>query len=192
MLPETLDVLYTVLDAFNEVGIRYFIGGSLASAYYGVTRSTLDADIVADLRIDQIEALADVLKDEFYADLGMLRSAVNNQSSFNLIHLQTIFKVDVFILKKRPFDQIQFERRISQILSSDSDKRAYITTAEDIVLAKLEWFRMGGEVSDRQWRDILGVMKVQGESLERDYLWRWAAELGVADLLKKAFQETGE
>jgi len=102
-----------------------------------------------------------------------------------------MFKVDVFITKKRKFDLVQFTRREQQVVANAPERKVYITTAEDIVLAKLEWYRMGGEVSDRQWGDIQGVLKVQGERLDRDYLRYWADDLGVADLLDKALQEAG-
>jgi hypothetical protein len=100
--------------------------------------------------------------------------------------LKTSFKVDIFVLRQRPFDQVQLDRRISQVLATDPERRAYICSPENIVLAKLEWYRMGGEVSDRQWRDILGVLKLLTDRLDRNYLKKWAGELDVADLLRKA------
>jgi hypothetical protein len=118
----------------------------------------------------------------------MMSDAIQRLSSFNVIHIPTMFKVDVFILKRRSFDHVQFQRRISQVFASDPETRAYTTTAEDIVLAKLEWYRMGGEVSDRQWRDILGVLKVQSGRLDLKYLQHWAGELRVVDLLEHALR----
>jgi hypothetical protein len=189
MLPETVRVMLRVVDAFDRLSIPYLVGGSMASALYGVSRSTVDADLVAEINPDKVDALVASLNEEFYADAEMIRNAIDHHSSFNLIHLSTGFKVDIFIQKDRPFDRLQLQRRILHVLSQEPERKAFISTAEDIILAKLEWYRMGGETSDRQWRDILGVIRVQSGRLDLEYLQRWAAELGVADLLQEALKE---
>jgi len=102
-----------------------------------------------------------------------------------------MFKVDVFVCEQRPFDQAQFERRKAQVIATDPERTAYVASAEDTVLAELERYRMGGDASERQWRDMLGVLKVQGERLDLAYLRQWAAALGVADLLESALTEVG-
>ena len=191
MLPESVSVLMVVVNVFERLHIPYLVGGSMASALYGVVRSTLDADIVADLHLEKVGALIKALGVDFYTDEAMIQDAIHHQSSFNLIHLKTMFKVDVFIRKDRPYDRVQFERRVEQVFATNPEQKVFILTAEDIILAKLEWYRMGGEVSDRHWRDILGVLTVQADRLDRDYLRKWAVELGVADLLQRAFKETG-
>jgi len=117
-----------------------------------------------------------------------MRNAIRKHRSFNLIHLDTMFKVDVFIAQPRDFDRAQLARRQLYLLSEDPERHAYVASAEDIVLAKLEPYRRGGEVSDRQWRDVLGVLKVQGERLDRDYVHRMAVGLGVEDLLSSALE----
>jgi len=190
MLPESVSVLMLVVGVFEHLRIPYLIVGSMASALYGVARSTLDVDIVAKLHQEQVDALVKALGDDFYADDEMIRDAIRHRSSFNLIHLKTIFKVDVFICKERPFDRIQFERRVEQKFTTNREQKAFMTTAEDIILAKLEWYLLGSEVSDRQWRDILGVLKVQAGRLDMDYLRHWAVELNVADLLQRALKES--
>jgi hypothetical protein len=98
--------------------------------------------------------------------------------------------VDVFIRKERPFDRVQFQRRVEQLFATNPEQKAFMTTAEDIILAKLEWYRLGNGISDRQWRDILGVLKVQAGRLDLDYLRKWAQELKVADLLQRALKES--
>ena len=186
MLSEPIAVTLGVIEALVGLGVPYLIGGSLASAVHGVARATVDADLVADLRPEHAEPLARALGDAFYADVETIRDAIRQRSHFNVIHLETMFKVDVFVHKQRPFDQAQFERRADQVVATDPDRTAYVASAEDTILTKLEWYRLGGDVSERQWRDALGVLKVQGERLDTVYLRRWASALGVADLLEEA------
>jgi len=101
VIAEQIAVTLLVIDALEKLGVRYLIGGSLASAIYGVPRATMDADLVADLRVEHAEALARALADAFYVDAEMIRDAVRQQRSFNVIHLETAFKVDVFVRSNR-------------------------------------------------------------------------------------------
>jgi len=192
MLPEPVAVTLLVIEALEASDVPYLIGGSLASAVHGVARATVDTDLVADLRPEHAQPLAQALADAFYVDVESIQDAIRRHSSFNVIHLEMMFKVDVFVRKQRPFDQAQFDRRVAQVIATEPERTAYVASAEDTVLAKLEWFRMGGEVSERQWRDVLGVLKVQGERLDRDYLRRWAQTLKVGDLLERALNEAGQ
>lgn len=191
MLTEQIAVITRVTGVLETLGIPYVIGGSFASAVHGVMRATMDADLVVDLRMDQSAPLAQAMDTDFYADLEMIRDAIRQHSSFNLVHLDTMFKVELFVARSRDFDRSQLARRQLHLLSEEPERRAYVASAEDIVLARLEWYRLGGEVSDRHWRDVLGVIQVQGDRLDRGYMRRMAAGLGVADLLSRAFEEAG-
>lgn len=189
MPDEPVVVALQVIDALEALGVPYMIGGSLASAVYGVARSTLDVDLVADLKMDLAEPLANALRDAFYVDVESIRDAIQRRSSFNLIHLETMFKVDVFVLKRRPYDQAEFDRRTEQVVAAEPERSACVASAEDTALTKLEWYRLGGEGSERQWRDVLGVLRAQEGQLDLAYLRMWAPELGVADLLERALLE---
>lgn len=186
---ESTRITLLVTQTLEQIGIVYAVGGSLASSLHGVMRSTLDVDIVADMRLEHIPPLVAALAEEFYADDEMMRDAIKRHSSFNLIHYETAFKVDIFVRKLRPFDQMQLERRRTSVIANDPERSIYVTSPEDTVLAKLEWYRLGGEVSDRQWRDILGVLKTRAGELDLDYLHTWARELKVSDLLERVLQE---
>ena len=149
----------------------------------------MDVDLVAALERRHVSPFVSALQAKFYVDEATVHQAIQRRSSFNLIHLETMVKVDVFIPKDRPFDRQQLANRIAERVTVDSGDTIWILTAEDVILAKLDWFRQGGEASERQWRDVLGVVKTQGEQLDREYLRRWAGQLNVADLLERALQE---
>jgi hypothetical protein len=171
--------------------VEYLIGGSVASSVFGEPRQTVDADLVARLVARHARPLVDALGGNFYADLPSILGAIQNQSSFNLIHLVTMTKVDVFVRWRDPFAQSQFSRRQKKSVGDGTGLDFFFSSPEDTVLAKLEWYQKGGGVSDRQWRDLLGVLKVQKAALDRGYLEHWAKELGVAALLKRALVDAG-
>lgn len=189
MLSEPVVVTLQVTEAIESLGVPYVIGGSMASTAHGRIRTTLDVDIVADLQPAHVDTLVQALGEAFYVDANAARNAIQHRSSFNLIHLETMFKVDIFIPKDRPFDRQQLARREKQVIGTDPDQMAYVASAEDIILAKLEWYRLGGEVSERQWRDIQGILEVSGNRLDQAYLRHWAAMLNISDLLEQALAE---
>ncbi len=190
MSQDPLAVTLMVIDALDSLEVPYLISGSLASALHGVSRSTMDADIVAELRAEHAESFVQKLGEGFYADLDAVREAIRRRGSFNAIHLGSAFKVDVFVCGDRLFDRAQLERRVLHQVSPTAGRAAYFATAEDLVLSKLEWFRLGGESSDRQWGDVLGVLRVQASALDRTYLRHWAKELDLTDLLERALRES--
>ena len=190
-LPDIIEVTLKVVRVFEKLGIAYHIGGSLASSAFGIARTTLDVDIVADVKLEQALFIKEALKEEFYVDAEMITDAIKRQTSFNLIHYETMFKIDVFTLKNRLFDRQAFLRRLEKSVSENGSQRLFFATPEDIILNKLEWYKMEGRTSDRQWNDVLGVLKVQGRQLDMVYLKQWAEELNVSDLLEKVLEEAG-
>jgi hypothetical protein len=186
ILLDPIRITVKVTNILEKMGVHYLIGGSLASTLHGMVRTTQDADIVAELHTEHISPFVEALKDDFYLDDEMIAGAVTHRTSFNIIHRDSMFKIDIFIPRQRNFDEMQLFRARREILSQDPEIHAIVATAEDILLAKLEWFRMGGEVSERQWRDVLGVIKVQGNALDMGYLRSMAKEINVSDLLEQA------
>jgi len=189
MNDEPLAVTLLVIRALEQLHVTYFLGGSLASNFYSIARSTLDADIVVDLRLEQVDSLVQLLRPAFYIDAGAVRDAVQRRRCFNVIHLATMFKVDIFVAGEDSFTREQFSRREQQVVAQDPEQTAFVATVEDMILAKLQWYQLGGGVSDRQWRDVLEMLKACQEHLDTTYLDYWAAELGVDELLTKARQE---
>ena len=189
MLPEPIAVMQQVIDVLDNLGVPYLVGGSFASSIYGTYRATADVDLVADLRFEHVARLVQALTGQFYIDEDSVRDAIRLRRSFSAIHLATSFKVDIFIPQQRPYSPVQFERRVRQTIWTDPEYAVYLASAEDNLLAKLEGYRLGNEVSDRQWRDILGVIKTQDVRLDFAYLRQWAAALNVSDLLEKALLE---
>jgi len=180
-----------VIAALEGLGIPYYIGGSIASGVHGVYRATADMDIVADMREDQVDPFVRLLPATLYADDHMIRDAIRHRSSFNVLDSESGFKVDVFISKGRPFERSQFERRTAVPLTALGERTIYVSSAEGTVLAKLEWYRKGGEISDRQWTDILSILKVKAADTDLAYLRHWAPIIGVADLLERALNDAG-
>src|SRR5262249_15210823 len=187
---ELWDALLPVVEALETLGVAYYVGGSVASSVTGVARATLDVDLVAALPLEQAEALAAALSQDYYIDVEMIHSAVRRCGSFNVIHLASMFKVDVFVPEDTLFARANMQRRVA-LEVPEVGRTLYFCSPEDIVLHKLLWYRAGMGVSDRQWYDLQGVLRLQAQSLDWTYLQQWASELGIAVLLHRAMEEAG-
>jgi hypothetical protein len=179
--------LAAIVAALDTAGVRYFVGGSFASVVFGELRTTQDVDLIVEFEVAQVPGLVAQLEPDFFVDEELLLDAIRRRSSCNLIHRQTGFKVDLFLRRDRPFSRVEMGRARSVELLPGVPIR--VATAEDCVLSKLEWFDKGGRVSDRQWRDVLGVLKEQRGALDTEHLRRWARELGLSELLERAEME---
>ena len=184
---DPIAVAASVARVLDSLGIVHTIGGSIASSIAGEPRSTVDIDIVAALRESDVAALLSALSADFYVNDAALRRAVRERSSANLIHQATQLKVDIFVAGGTPLDEQQLRRR--QAVEIAPGRTLHVHPPEDILLQKLHWYRKGGETSERQWRDILGIIRVQAQRLDRDYLGVNAPVLDVADLLARALGE---
>ncbi|GAK60491.1 hypothetical protein U27_00388 [Candidatus Vecturithrix granuli] len=189
LLAEPIYITQRIAREFDQLGIQYLVGGSLASSLHGIPRATNDVDMVANITYAHIPDLVNALEAEFYIDAGMIHDAIQHQSSFNVIHLATMFKVDIFVLKSDGASQEEMRRRGQYQVSEIPDETLFLASAEDVIVHKLYWYQLGGNVSERQWTDVLGVLQVQGGQLDYPYLNRMAHHRGVRDLLTQAMNE---
>jgi hypothetical protein len=175
------EVVGRVVEILARLGVPCMVTGSLASNLHGVPRMTHDADLVIDVDEAQVLRLVASLEPEFYVPEPAAREAVRLRRGFNAIHLETGFKIDLLVKKDRPFSSEELRRREPGPLAG---RQVDFATAEDTILAKLEWARLGD--SDRQYGDAVGIIQVQGARLDWPHLERWASDLGLGDLLDRA------
>lgn len=172
------------------MGVVWYVGGSVASTVHGQFRATNDVVVVADLRADHARAIQSELSADHYVDEESIVDACQRRSSFNLVHYGTGLKIDVFVVPESEYAAVARSRRVRAPTGRAQDARPiWVASAEDTVLAKLEWFRRGQEVSERQWRDVQGVLRLHPTGLDVAYLRRWAPSLGVTDLVERALVE---
>lgn len=189
---EFLAVIVAFAATLDELGIPYAIVGSVASSAHGEQRATADADFIVDLSDDQAVALARKLGDSHYIDIRSIRRAIAHSRSFNVIDLATMFKLDIYVVSGRPKEMRRLANARTTQVSAGVDPLVRIASPEDTVVSKLRWFRRGGEVSEKQWTDVLGVLRVQRGRLDVDELARAADEEGVRDLLDRAVAQIDE
>jgi hypothetical protein len=186
MEKSALQVAIEVGQAIERCGGAYFLGGSLASSLQGEPRSTNDVDLVTDLSPERVADFAQTLGPEFDVDEESLADELRRRRSWNIFHLPTALKIDLFAVGVGPFDRSEFGRRRQLTVGG---RGLWVKSPEDTVLRKLLWYRSGGEVSTTQWRDVVSVLRLSSGALHDAYLDQWAASLGVADLLARARAE---
>ena len=186
---DLIDALAPVVDALRKLQVRHYVGGSLASSFHGAPRSTMDVDLVAELGEQKISDFVKCFGDEFYLSEAAIRDAVKCRTCFNLIHLPSSFKVDIFVSRERPFDLDSMHCAEPARLGDSKSVEVPIATAEDTIISKLEWFRLTNETSERQWDDVSRLLKLLGETADAAYLQRAAAAVGVEDLLKRLMRQ---
>lgn len=188
-VPDLIAALTPVVAALNQLGLRYYVGGSVASSFHGAARSTMDVDIVCELSADKVSAFVSGFGDDFYISESAIREAIQRKSCFNLIHLPTSFKVDVFVSRGRPFDTSSMDRATEESLGGDPPLEVRIATAEDSIISKLEWYRKTNETSERQWEDVTRLIRLLGSHADVGRLTEMAESVGVNDLLKRLLDE---
>lgn len=186
-----LDALVPLVDAFETYNVDYYIGGSVATIAHGVPRTTLDVDVIAEIYPHQVHVLVKTLQHDFYIQATDIHDAIIQRSSFNIIHFTSMIKIDIFLAPNRAFDRSKAQRAHDIQLTTNNSRLFHITSCEDIVLQKLEWYMLGAQISERQWHDIQGVLKIQGTSLNFPHMRHWAAQLNISELLEQALLDAG-
>lgn len=186
---DLVDALTPVVRALLALEVPHFVGGSIASSFHGATRSTMDVDLVCELTEDKVAAFVASFTEDFYVSESAIRDAVRRKSCFNLIHIPTSFKVDIFVSRGRPFDQASMRRASIERLGESKTVDVPIASAEDSIISKLEWYRLTNETSERQWDDVSRLIRLLGEMADIPYLHQAAKSVGVTDLLERLLDQ---
>jgi hypothetical protein len=185
---DVIGIALEVARAIETAGGEYFVGGSVASSLQGEPRATNDIDIVLALPLGRISAFAGLLRPRYEIDLDTLRDALLRATSCNIFFLPAVTKIDLFAVGREPYDAVEFSRRRA-VTVRQTGETLFVKSPEDTVLRKLLWFREGGGVSEKQWRDVVEVLRVSGGEMDRTYLDSWASRLALGELLEKARRE---
>lgn len=191
MVEDVLDIALLVAEAIDAVGGKYFVGGSVASSLQGEPRATNDIDLVVAMHSLRVPRFAEALGDDFEVDQQMLREALDLGRSANIFYLPLVTKIDIFGLGKSSYDEVEFSRR-RRVRIRESGEELWIKSPEDTVLRKLLWYRQGGEISNKQWRDVVEVLRICGAQIDREHLDTWAPRLQLRKLLERARSDAGE
>lgn len=188
---DLVEALAPVAAALGALGIPHFVGGSVASSFHGAARTTMDVDVVCEMGEEQVSSFIGQFDSNFYISESAVRDAVRRKSCFNMIHLPTSFKIDVFVSRGRPFDGEAMQRARPQVLGDEQRSvDVPIATAEDSIISKLEWYRLSNETSERQWDDVSRLIKLLGDQADIAYLENAAESIGLPDLLARLLSET--
>ena len=174
----------------DELGVPYALGGSMASSLLGEPRSTVDVDLAVQLDAATGEALLELVSARFYVPVDSAREAIEAHSSFNLVDTDNALKVDIFVVGDGLLDRMQIQRRVRIVVPGAPDG-IWVTSAEDQVLRKLDWFRQSGSTSERQWRDVVGILRAHGAELDAEYLSESARALDLSGELDEARRQAG-
>ncbi len=188
---DPVTVAVEVARILESLGIPYLVAGSMASTLYGEPRTTLDVDFAAHIDPAQVDPLCAALERTFYVDREGARQAARSGGLFNAIHTGTHVKVDIYARPRTGIHAEEIRRAVRRRLGRGAETELDVATPEDTLIQKLRWYRLGDKASDRQWRDVMGILKTIGPKLDRAYLDRWASSLGLTDLLERAFEEAG-
>ena len=188
--PDLLAAMIPVIEAFECLGIQYYLSGSIACSVYGLPRGAQDIDVVADIQTKHVSSLIAHLQAAYTMNAQALRDAIAQRSAFSLLHLSSLVKVDVMLSRGTPFDSL-VSQRAQQLSLIEGYQPIWMASPEDVVLMRLEWYRDCGENADDQWNDILGVVKVQAPTLDLAYLRHVAHTLNDSGLLEQALIDAG-